>query len=166
MRRGILQVLSLVILMLASLFAIPAFKSRFTYIATTATAGVLRRTGLEHQLRGVFSGNYHLSNLAPLTGATTTAEASSSSSAEIQVQPAASPSRGFLNGQARIPAPQSRNPFSNMATPETQAPSAPKPETTASSIDTAAEPELPKLSAADFREYNQLAEMMELYVCT
>lgn len=164
MRRGILQVLSLVILMLASLFAVPAFKSRVTYIATTATAGVLRRTGFEHQLRGVFSGNYHLSNLAHLTGATTTSEPSSS--AEIQVQPAASPPKGLLSGQARIPAPQSRNPFSTMATPETQTPSAAKPETTASSIDTAAEPELPKLSAADFREYNQLAEMMELYVCT
>lgn len=163
MRRGILQVLSLVILMLASLFAVPAFKSRVTYIATTATAGVLRRTGLEHQLRCVFSGNYHLSNLAHLTGATTTSEPSS---VENQVRTASSPPRGLLNGQARIPAPQSRNPFSTMATPETQAPSVAKPETTASSIDTAAEPELPKLSAADFREYNQLAEMMELYVCT
>lgn len=170
-------------------------RSRIGNIAiTTTTKGILRRTRLEDRVSGgvLFEENHHISRGATLTATSTaTTAAVSSTPYKARSNPSScsslSPLLGLLNGrqaqtQTRTPPRQSRNPFSTMAAaapgPDLANASAPAcnkesvatPETKTATATTASpvsetEAPLPKLSAADFREYNQMADLMELYVC-
>lgn len=167
MRRWALH--SLLILMLASLSVLPALRAKISYIAATGP-GTLRRIVGEDRVRGVLFGNYYSYLGAPKTTTTTVSIRSTTSETGDLSNPLSSPSSPLLpiaNQQGQTPALQDQDQFSTMTSAEAAAAepgSGVGPGATASR-DAHAEPELPKLSPADFREYNQLADLMNAYVC-
>jgi hypothetical protein len=163
MRRWALQ--SLLILMLASLSVLPSLRAKISNIAATST-GTLRRIVLEDRVGSVLFGNYHSYHGAPTTTIRSTTSATESLSNKLLSPSSPLPPVAYQQGQT--PAFQNQDQFSTMTSPEVAAAAAEQGSTSGpgapASTDAHTEPQLPKLSAADFRAYNQLADMMNAYV--
>lgn len=156
MRRWALH--SFVLVVLAGLLALPAFRSRAGNIAVTATGVFLRRTGLEDRFG---SQDYTYSEASTTTtGSQSRFSATTPSGSLSSALESSSPLQQLQDRQGQYQ-------LATMASSE----AAPKEQGCAAGLevkaskDGPAEPELPKLSAAEFREYNQLADMMNAYVC-
>jgi len=171
---------SVLLVMLASLLALPAIRSRVGNIAVTSTGVFLgRRTVLEDRGASVNHHHHTYSEAARTTTTTTTTTARSQStfSAITASGSPSNPAESFtppvhqnLQNQ-RVVQHQLAAMSSSQGAPLPPVPvehgGCAKSEGSEAkgSKDGPAEPELPKLSASEFREYNQLADMMNAYVC-